>query len=129
MKPINWIMSKVLSPGAYAVWHSMGNPEEWVQHTDDTLMHKTTGLSIFALDKSTDQVPSLLAYPVVFLIGSFFVDCKEPYKGAIGYLERHLIAGRVFRTLNSVKQHERKTERQKRNQAVFTRLLVNQEVQ
>lgn len=131
MKIRNRIMSWVLSPGAYAVWHSMGNPGEWVIGSDD-LTHKT-GLRVTVLNwrNAHEQgFPRPIAAFVAFIIGAFIMDCEGEYAGAIGYLERHIIAGRAYRLVKKLRRGRRgSSARQKKNTAVFTKLTVNQEVE
>lgn len=78
MKLRNRIMSWILSPGAYAVWHALGAPEEWEPTFIDKevyhLVHKPTGVDLW--------VPS----------GAFYFDCRNTeLNNAIGPLERHLV--------------------------------------
>lgn len=129
MKLSNRIMSWILSPGAYAVWHSMGNPEEWRWDAPSEQLIHQSGLWLPLLDKSTKEIPAVIAYPTVFVLGTFVLDCGGEYKGAIGHLERHLIAGRAYRLKNRLCRQAQLSIRKRRNQAVFTKLLVNQEAE
>lgn len=124
MKLQNRIMSWVLSPGAYAVWHSMGAVEEW-QIDGDALVHKTTQIQVNVIDYRP-HVPAFIGAPITFLIGSFVLDCEGPYKGAIGYFERHLIAGRAFRLQKKLHRRHRTRRRRSASTDVFKKLMVNE---
>lgn len=125
MKLKNRIMSWLLSPGAYAVWHSLGSPEEWEYfHDRDYIRHKTTEVKLKLLNEESVEMPYWIAGFITFLAGSFFVDCHEPYEGTIGYFERHLIAGRAARTRNKLRKLRK--ARKQRNMALFSKLMVNE---
>lgn len=137
MKPYTWLMSKILSPGAFAVWHSMGDPEEWkYDKTNSELHHKTTGLSVHAAHRNSlkpiqdgdDLVIFIICAPLMFFFSSFTLDCTGQHKGAIGYLERHLIYGRACRLIKYLTKPEHKKKRRERNRAVFALLTVNERV-
>lgn len=126
MKLHNRIMSWILSPGAYAVWHSLGNSEEWDCRPDrDWIEHKTTGVRLNLLNEENVAAPYFIAGFLAFIIGSFVVDCRDPYEGTIGFFERHLIAGRAARTRNKLRT-ARLGSRKQRNRALFSKLMVNE---
>lgn len=125
MKLSNRIMSWVLSPGAYAVWHSLGNPEEWQYHHDsDYITHKTTQVRLIVPNEDTVDLPYTVAGPLAFLVGSFMLDCLEPFENSIGLFERHLIAGRAARVRNKLRKA--RDSRKQRNRALFSKLMVNE---
>lgn len=142
MKLSNRIMSWILSPGAYAVWHAAGNPEEWKWDKDsECVEHKTNGVRVLAINNTDPSLPWLFTVPIAFVIASFLVDCEAPYRGAIGHFERHLIAGRIYRLRNRLRREQsgpgfwktlRENHRKKRalrlerNRQVFSKLTVNQ---
>ena len=94
MKLKNRVMSWILHPSAYLVWHSMGNPEEW--ENDDgkylrTMRHRPTG--------------------VHFWIGnsSFFFDgYGSQWKHSIGLLDRHLLWPRARKLRRAWRKEFRK---------------------
>lgn len=123
MKIKNRIMSWVLSPGAYAVWHALGNSEEWEVEAE-RLKHKRADVRLFVLNcYHEDAPPAVVAFPVTCIVSGFLFDCAGKDKGAIGYLERHLIAPRAYRVM---RQLARVGDRRKKNRNVFTKLTVNQ---
>lgn len=142
MKLSNRIMSWILSPGAYALWHSASNAEEWRWHRDhEYIEHKTNGVRVTVINSTDPSVPWLITVPLAFLFGTFVIDCEDPYRGAIGYFERHIIAGRVYRLRNRLRRlqdgpgfwkafwenrRKKKELRLARNKAVFSKLTVNQ---
>lgn len=133
MKLHNRIMSWLLSPGAYAAWHAMSNPEEWIwDEENDTIDHKT-GV-FFWVKRWWNIAPAPLMWippfcfftvPMMWALWPVFLDAYGEYRGAIGYFERHLIAGRAARLRDKLRK--KNNVRRKRNQAVFTKLTVNQE--
>lgn len=141
MKLSSRIMSWILSPGAYAVWHSMGNPEEWewcrFGDDDKALRHKPTHLHIdmvewWELPPAVWAIPFMWFVPLLcWMLWPCVIDCRGEYAGAIGYLERHIIAGRALRLRTTLLRPPASVRsiRKRRNQAVFTKLLINQEVE
>ena len=128
MKLHNRIMSWILSPGAYAVWHALGVREEWTHDGDDELVHKATGVRLFVLNwRNAPDVPVVFAFVVVFFVGGFIFDCKgEGHRGAIGYLERHIVAIRAYWVVRWLHLRDHGSARKKANMAVFTKLTVNE---
>lgn len=123
MKFKNWLMSKLLSPGAYATWHAMGNPDEWEEHGSDRgwLRHKQAGL---AFGSGGDAPFRWMAA----LVAPFFFDGHPAYQGhCIGLLERHLVYLRAHRLVNELRRRERTKIFREANQKVFTLLLINED--
>lgn len=77
MKLKNRIMSWILAPGAYLVWHALGNLEEWraIAHSGDvfTLVHQPTDVQLWVAR------------------GGFFLDCEGELAGSIGPFDRHVL--------------------------------------
>ena len=116
MKIKNYIMSKILSPGAYAVWHSLGNPEEWGDPSRHTLPHQSGAVNL--------DVSYGASRFYQFLCGGFeFDDIERPF---LGWFERHLVYPRALRMLRRRDKLARMSERKKRNLAVFIKLTVNE---
>lgn len=129
MKLKNHIMSWILSPGAYAVWHALGDPDEWQHDGDDGLVHKQTALEVRVVDWRTAHtagVPRPFAFVVTLLVSGFMFDCVGKYAGAIGFFERHLVAVRAYRAVKVLHKHKHRSQRVERNRQVFAKLTVNE---
>lgn len=103
MKLKNRIMSWILSPGAYAVWHALGAPEEWVGASADdsashTIRHIPTGVQLWVAS------------------GGFFLDCHAPFNGAIGLIDRHILWPRARRIRKKL------LAKPSKNRALFVRM-------
>lgn len=120
------IMSWILSPGAYAVWHALGNPEEWDYVPDrDFIRHKTTAVQLVVMNEATVETPYFIAGFFAFLAGFFLFDARGDYEGSIGIFERHLVVGRAVRTRNKLRKMA-SNSRTARNRALFAKLTVNE---
>ena len=134
MKLKNRIMSWVLSPGAYALWHSMGSPDEWVWHAykDPLFEHKTTQLCVRMDLWWKMPVPCYLFPPlwiVVVLVWAFWPNAGfyvVDHDAAIGPIDAQLIAGRMMRLRKRLLYLERTKNKRAANLAVFKRLTVNE---
>lgn len=77
MKLKNRVMSWILAPGAYLVWHALEAWDEWDAnvHTGDVfeLIHMPTGARFWT--------PS----------GPFCFDGRNDLEGSIGLIDRHII--------------------------------------
>lgn len=137
MKLYQWLMSKILSPGAYAVWHAMGAPEEWGWDGDRTeLVHKTTvrvELHLWWKVGDTCNPLTVIIFPLILLIlvlsylaSSFTAMPKGPFEGSIGWIDQGLIAGRALRLRKALIKRKTISSRQQRNMDLFTKLTINQ---
>lgn len=110
MKLKNRIMSWILSPGAYAVWHALGAPEEWLADPH-TLRHCATGVQLWTSS------------------GPFFLDAHYDGQlsspGAIGYFERYLLWPRAWRA-RRVLRRKLVSARKQANMDIFKKLTVNE---
>ena len=122
MKLKNRIMSWILSPGAYALWHSMGNPEEW-ERSGTSYMHKQHRWISF--DAPYGEIPPIICGALICIIGSFAFDLNNRH--AIGLFERHLIAGRGYRLAKRI--YKQSSTLRKNNMNLFTTLTVNETVE
>lgn len=137
MKISNRIMSWILSPGAYALWHSMGNPDEWSYRSDSntsSLRHHS-GVSVeigrwWNLPLPFWLIPLLWIAPMIsWAFWPAILDCEGPFEGSVGYLERHFIAGRAMRLRGKLVKSKKVNHRKQRNRDLFTKLTINQVVE
>lgn len=126
-----WLMQKLLSPGAYALWHSMGNPDEWKWYEND---------EFFWHIGSSTKIPFerwwRIAPPALYIVPPFllfippllwaFWPCSFDCNGAIGLFERHLVAGRAIRLYSKLRRREKTMAQRQKNQDLFTKLTINQ---
>lgn len=93
---MNRLMKLILSPGAYMVWHALGNPEEW----------RTDG---------SDRLPNICHLPTATWFycmgpfdGGFFFDWYDNSggrkMGALGALDRHLVWIRASRVVMNMQR-------------------------
>lgn len=101
MKLRNRLMSWILSPGTYMVWHALGDPEEW-KLDSHTLVHKATGFNLWVANGS-------------WFYGEWDGDKREVF----GLFERHLLQFRVRRVVRKLKEP---TGWRARNHRLFTRM-------
>lgn len=135
MKLKNRIMSWLLSPGAYALWHSMGNPEEWMwDQENERFYNKSAQLYVRMRLWWTEGPPfPLLLIPPITIVALFlwaawpfvWFTCYS-YEDGIGWIDRNLIAGRAMRLRGKLMRRDYKSKKQKQNTAIFTKLTVNQ---
>lgn len=119
MKLKNRIMSWILSPGAYALWHSMGNPEEWEEIKDNHtwyLRHKPSTMCM------------LYGRGCMYGFRGFFLDGSHRYGvgHCIGYFERHLVYPRVRACLKRIRYMQRTSDFRKANTNLLSKLTINQ---
>lgn len=82
MKIRNRIMSWILSPAAYLVWHAMGNLDEWGSpHEGYKIAHQPTGVVFWVAN------------------GRWFFDGHGGWSGSIGLFDRHFLWPRAKRVI------------------------------
>lgn len=84
----NRIMSWILHPSAYLVWHALGNPEEWETPSWHQLKHKTVDVALWMSN------------------GPWFFDQIDEginKLDAIGLFDRHLVYPRARKVHNFLK--------------------------
>lgn len=124
MKLKNRIMSWILSPGAYAVWHAAGSPEEWeLENHDRFLRHKATGILLWV------GYDGLILFRGIF--GAFVFDGEDRWTGinrpaCIGLFERHIVYPKLMQCALSLMKARKNAERDAANRALFAKLIVNE---
>ena len=124
MKIHCWVMSKLLSPGGYALWHSLGNMDEW-ERDSYCLIHKNTKLRINCYQAYvSDDAPELMGRINAFIFGGWVFDLKDG--SFLKVYERQLLAGRGYRLFWKIKRVARKKARKKTNMEVFKAMTLNE---
>lgn len=135
MKLKNRIMSWILSPGAYALWHSMGNPEEWKWHGDREAFYNDSArlwVKMTLWWTEGPPFPVLLIPPmsiiavVLWILWPFVWFYCDGYQEGIGWIDRNLIAGRAMRLRSKLIKRDFASKKLKHNRDIFTKLTVNQ---
>jgi hypothetical protein len=100
MKLKNRIMSWILHPSAYLVWHALGNPDEW---EDDSA------------DKSSGKVYTIRHLPTGYRLwtanGRMFLDGWSEWEGSIGLIDRWFLWDRAYAITKKMKNKTGKRAR------------------
>ena len=134
MKLKNRIMAALLSPGAYALWHSMGNPEEWEWRDDGKepyFRHKGSHLKVcmdlwWRIPGPCYLFPFLWWIPLLsWAFNPIWIYCVDQDEG-LGICDRFLIAGRAARLRGRIIRHLKNQQRRKSNSNILAALTVNE---
>lgn len=120
MKIRNRIMSWILSPGAYAVWHALGNPGEWHEEAD-RLTHLQTHITL----QADQNAPAIARW---LFLRMFLMDGYES-RGTNRFMlfyERPFVYGRAQRCIRKLRKAARVSQRRKTNMDIFLKLTVNE---
>jgi hypothetical protein len=105
------LMRLILSPGAFMVWHALGNPEEWRRDGSFVMLHTPTNIRFLYPwpDNSWEKFLNRV------MVG-FMFDGTEEYEGSIGYFDRHILHARACRVELYLTSDQRLS---RRNHALF----------
>lgn len=135
MKLKNRLMAGLLSPGAYALWHSMGNPEEWEWRDckEPYFRHKGSHLVVrmdlwWRLPLPCYVFPFLWWVPLAsWALHPIWIHCVDQEAG-LGLCDRFLIAGRASRLRGRITRHLKAQQKRKSNSNILAALTVNEVV-
>jgi hypothetical protein len=131
----NRIMSWILSPGAFALWHSMGNPDEWKWDVDNSRLLNDRACLYVKVQLWWELAPTPLLVvppfcfvltPICWMLWPFIGFWCYNYEDGIGWFDRNVIAGRAMRLRTKLMKRDRVSKKQRQNSAIFTKLTVNQ---